>query len=1143
MAYLRNLLGVALVLLLAACGGGGVGGGGSSTGNTGSGGGVNSGGSSSDPTGQVSITATGPSAPVGSGSQAQFDLTVRNDATGAASDVTAKLEFGNGLALASITCTAASGAACPADAASMSVSNLPAGGSLHFVVLATVTPGSSGDLSAKASVSANGAPATAAEQVAMSVQSFSADIQVRAQAPVDTSTSGGTVTYTMIVVNAGPDASSNLALQGSVDARQALGTIACVADGGAACPSTLGANMVVPTLPAGGRLVLTMPATIAANAIGPITGTLYASSQGDPLPSNNTATATATTALDSHGPTSFITLQSDAGEAIGGGQTFAFSSANAQLAVTAIGGRLHVEISGDALWSADFAEPAALSVLQAGSHQNLTRYPYDDAAVGGIDVAGNGHSCNTETGSFVIDDVTYVGASLKSVDLRFEQHCEGAAPALRGQIHWVASDSSQAPGPVYPPPASLWHAPDGATPATGNYVYLQSDPGDTVGGGATMLYTPSNATLLPMLSGLTLSVSVSGDDHLGGEFQAMDGLGQLQPGYYGNVQRYELHNPATGGMAWYGNAYNCDTLTGWFTIDNLTLSGGSIVSVDLRFEQHCNGAGPALHGQMHWVASGGNQAPGPQNPPPASLWRAPAEYIPATGNYVYLQSDPGDTVGEGYTFVYTQANARLVPTVSGGYLGFSVTENIIWGGDFWVMDAISQPQAGYYPNVRRSGSHDPAIGGMNWSIAGAGCDTLTGWFAIDNITIIDGAVTALDMRFEQRCGGGSAALHGQIHWVAGDPTAPAGPITPPPDRLWHAPTGATPPTGSYVYLQSDQGDFIGQGLTRQYTKADAVLSFTTTGAHLRLGVNGDDSWTGEFQGMSSIAQLQPGYYPGVLRYPFNNPTTGGLAWSGNGRGCNELSGWFVIDDITYTAGAVTSVDLRFEQHCEFAGPALHGQVHWVASDPTVPRGPQNPPPATLWSPPPGSTPANGNYVYLQSDTGDWIGQGATTLLYTAADEIELFAMTRGATVEVAGWIGEFLGMNSIDQLQPGYYPDLRRYPANNPTKGGLTWFGNGAGCNTVTGWFAIDSITYSADAIASLDLRFEQHCDGDAPALHGKVHWGANASSLALQHARRFTDAPRPVLSAIRAHTASRSHGTVERPGAAPPGSGDPARR
>jgi hypothetical protein len=53
-----------------------------------------------------------------------------------------------------------------------------------------------------------------------------------------------------------------------------------------------------------------------------------------------------------------------------------------------------------------------------------------------------------------------------------------------------------------------------------------------------------------------------------------------------------------------------------------------------------------------------------------------------------------------------------------------------------------------------------------------------------------------------------------------------------------------------------------------------------------------------------------------------------MDWSGNGRGCNTLSGWFVVDQVSYSLGAMTSIDMRFEQHCEGGLPALHGVIHW-----------------------------------------------------------------------------------------------------------------------------------------------------------------------------------------------------------------------
>jgi hypothetical protein len=36
----------------------------------------------------------------------------------------------------------------------------------------------------------------------------------------------------------------------------------------------------------------------------------------------------------------------------------------------------------------------------------------------------------------VVDHVAYSGPNITALDLRFEQHCEGGNPALRGAIRW-----------------------------------------------------------------------------------------------------------------------------------------------------------------------------------------------------------------------------------------------------------------------------------------------------------------------------------------------------------------------------------------------------------------------------------------------------------------------------------------------------------------------------------------------------------------------------------------------------------------------------------------------------------------------------------------------------------------------------------
>ncbi len=121
-----------------------------------------------------------------------------------------------------------------------------------------------------------------------------------------------------------------------------------------------------------------------------------------------------------------------------------------------------------------------------------------------------------------------------------------------------------------------------------------------------------------------------------------------------------------------------------------------------------------------------------------------------------------------------------------------------------------------------------------------------------------------------------------------------------------------------------------------------------SGGYLGVSLQSDQGWSGDFQAMSSVGRLQRGYYGNLSCYPFQVPANGGLSWSGEGRGCNTLTGWFVIDDIQYQDNTMQSIDLRFEQHCDGAAGAAHGQIHWNANEVAAPPGPVTPVPDTLW---------------------------------------------------------------------------------------------------------------------------------------------------------------------------------------------------
>ncbi|MFG6467621.1 hypothetical protein [Roseateles sp. BYS87W] len=883
---------------------------------------------------RVSLAASTPAGPVASNSGTQIQVTVTNDGAATATGVSLSPNLAPSLSYSGFTCASAGGGACPASSngATIALPDLPAKASVTLVLSITLTPGTTGPLTSMPAVQAANDDVTTDNTAAVVVQAYTADVRVTGSGPTAPVAAGSTVPYVMTVSNIGPDEARDVVITNTLGDFQTLGVLGCKASGGATCPEVLSYSMVVPRLPKGASLEFTVPATVLGGVSGSIANVMTARTLGDPVDTNNAAAVQ----LSAYVPTpvvqpgqSVITLQSDGGDFIGAGRSYFYTRANANLTVRAVDNRLLVQVTGDDYWYGNFQLPDGTPQVQPGSFSGLKRYPFHNPTAGGLDWTGNGRGCNELTGSFTITSATYVAGALSAVEMNFEQHCEGAGPALRGQIKWYASDTTTPPGPVNPPPANLWAPAAGSTPASGNYVYLQSDTGDFIGNGRRYTYTQADAVLTVNVAGGGVSVNVSGDQGWSGSFQAMQGLAQLQPGYYGNLQRSGFANPTRGGLDWGGEARGCNTLTGWFVVDRVSWVNGALAALDLRFEQHCEGATPALRGKVHWEAGDRTAPAGPVSPPPADLWAPAAGSTPASGNYVHLVSDVGDFIGGGRTQTYTQSNAVLGVQLSGAKLTVAVSGDQGWGGTFLAMNTVADLQPGYYGSLMRYPFGNPTRGSMEWSGDGRGCNRLTGWFVVDSLTRVNGQLTALDLRFEQHCEGMGPALRGKVHWEAGDRTVPPGPVNPPPATLWAPAAGSTPASGAYVYLTSDAGDYIGQGRTSTYTRSNAVLGVRLSGTQLTVSVNGDQSWTGDFAGMNSIATLQPGYYGNLQRYPFVNPTRGGLNWGGEGRNCNMLTGWFAIDSLTLVNGQVAALDLRFEQHCEGATPALRGKVHWV----------------------------------------------------------------------------------------------------------------------------------------------------------------------------------------------------------------------
>ncbi|MEV0718980.1 hypothetical protein [Asanoa sp. NPDC050611] len=144
-------------------------------------------------------------------------------------------------------------------------------------------------------------------------------------------------------------------------------------------------------------------------------------------------------------------------------------------------------------------------------------------------------------------------------------------------------------------------------------------------------------------------------------------------------------------------------------------------------------------------------------------------------------------------------------------------------------------------------------------------------------------------------------------------------------------------TGS-VTFSGDSGDYISQGDSYSYStgNGDGITVSSSSGSTVAISINAynGDWWTVTFDAPGT-QKLTAKTYSAAHRHPFNG-TGPGLDLSGEGRGCNELTGSFTVTKAVFGAdGYVQAFDATFEQHCEGGDPAARGKVH--IANPTAPR--------------------------------------------------------------------------------------------------------------------------------------------------------------------------------------------------------------
>lgn len=647
----------------------------------------------------------------------------------------------------------------------------------------------------------------------------------------------------------------------------------------------------------------------------------------------------------------FLVLKSDPGDPVGGGQTLTFTLADSQFHPWT-GGGMDVA-SGSTDWAFRFAAPGYAPLtpgMYEGAVDWFTFYPRRPK----FSVQESLHSCSAVTGRFTVLEMQMdAGGMYSHFAVDFEQHCGGGKPALRGSLRFhstfdatprlnvgsvmgfegndatstlsaVISLSRAAPVPVQVQYSTV----DGTAHAGVDYT--------PVSGTVTIPAAATEAVLsIPILAN-----AVSDPDR---DFSVVLGGAQGAPIAFGTgvvtildddpVPTRLTIDSQPGDYVGAGQHFTVTELDGFFS----TLQGPP-GEVGLSFRGGTFWDATFLPPVGRALTPGTYEAPPPgYGPSPTTGWLrfgGDGRGCNGTGRFVVLEAEyAADGSATKLAIDFEQrCYYSTAPALYGSLRYRSTVPSAlrVSTGAASVYEGNGEPRALRFPISLSAPSPSPV--------------------SVSYRTVAGTAVPGTDFT---PANGTYTFAPGQTSGFIDVPVH--GNLTPEPDRtltlLLEDPSGAIlafaegagtiaddDALRTLLYVDSDPGDWIGGGALQLLRPLDdGFLPTQPQFGQVEVYLASQSGWLLDFAALSG-SPLVPGLYDGATRYPMQVGTPG-LSVAAENRGCNSLTGRFLVLEASYGAGdAVNAFAADFEQHCEWPdAPALFGSIRVNSDIPPSPR--------------------------------------------------------------------------------------------------------------------------------------------------------------------------------------------------------------